>query len=163
MYHAFVYPYFIYCIEVWGNAKETNMDPLIKMQKRIIRVITYSHFRAATEALFIKLDILPVPKLVAHRIGLFMYKFNNNMLPKAINSQFIRNNQIHSYNTRQKAHLHTSRGVHEFIYRTFSFQATYIWNAILANKININLNYITFKHILKLFLHTNNLGQRTSK
>ena len=37
MYFTFIYPYLIYCIEVWGNANETHLTPLVKMQKKGIR------------------------------------------------------------------------------------------------------------------------------
>ena len=42
MYFTFIYPYLIYCIEVWGNAHQTHLDPLIKIQKKSIRTITLS-------------------------------------------------------------------------------------------------------------------------
>ena len=32
LYNAFVYPYFTYCIEVWGNTCQSYMDPLVKLQ-----------------------------------------------------------------------------------------------------------------------------------
>ena len=35
MYFTFIYPYLIYCIEVWGNAHQTYLDPLIKIQKKV--------------------------------------------------------------------------------------------------------------------------------
>ena len=36
MYFTFIYPYLIYCIEVWGNAQHIHFDPLIKIQKKSI-------------------------------------------------------------------------------------------------------------------------------
>ena len=35
MYFTFIYQYLIYCIEVWGNAHQTHLDPLIKIQKKV--------------------------------------------------------------------------------------------------------------------------------
>ena len=32
---TFIYPYLIYCIEVWGNAQHTHLDSLIKIQKKV--------------------------------------------------------------------------------------------------------------------------------
>ena len=43
LYFTFVYPYLIYCVEVWGNACDTHLDPIIKIQKKCVRVITFSH------------------------------------------------------------------------------------------------------------------------
>ena len=42
LYFTFVYPYLIYCVDVWGNACDTHLEPIIKMQKRCIRTITFS-------------------------------------------------------------------------------------------------------------------------
>ena len=42
LYYSFVYPYLIYCVEVWSNAHDTYLDPLIKLQKKCVRVITFS-------------------------------------------------------------------------------------------------------------------------
>ena len=40
LYNAFAYSYFIYCIEAWGNACQSYLEPLVKLQKRAVRTIT---------------------------------------------------------------------------------------------------------------------------
>ena len=32
LYHSYIYPYFIYCIESWGNASNCHLDPLFVIQ-----------------------------------------------------------------------------------------------------------------------------------
>ena len=32
MYFTFIYPYLIYCVEVWGNTHDCHLDPPIKIQ-----------------------------------------------------------------------------------------------------------------------------------
>ena len=54
---AFVYPYLIYGVEIWGNACNAYIDPLIKLQKKCLRIITFSNYLAHTEPLFQKLEI----------------------------------------------------------------------------------------------------------
>ena len=68
LYFTFVYPYLIYCVEVWGNACDTHLDPIIKIQKKCVRVITFSHYLEPTESLFKDLKILAFKKLVIQRI-----------------------------------------------------------------------------------------------
>ena len=58
MYFTFIYPYLIYCIEVWGNANEMQLTTLVKIQKKSIRLITLSHNLDHTEPLFERLNIL---------------------------------------------------------------------------------------------------------
>ena len=36
-YFTCVYPYVIYCLDVWGNACDIYLEPIIKIQKRCIR------------------------------------------------------------------------------------------------------------------------------
>ena len=80
----------------------------------------------------------------------------NNMLPLAMNSLVVRNNDIHHNNTRQNHHLRDSRptcktGVNSFTNRSFQ-----IWNAI-SSKVNINMSVFKFKSYFKLFLLENEL------
>ena len=35
LYYSFVYPYLIYVIEIWGNASNIHLDPIIKLQKTL--------------------------------------------------------------------------------------------------------------------------------
>ena len=34
LYHSFVTPYLIYCLEIWGNASDIHLQPLITTQKK---------------------------------------------------------------------------------------------------------------------------------
>ena len=73
LYFTFVYPYLIYCVEVWGNSCDTHLDPIIKFQKKCVRVITFSHYLEPTESLFKDLKILAFKKLVIQRILPMMF------------------------------------------------------------------------------------------
>ena len=42
LYHTLIFPYLIYCVEIWGCAKKTHLSPLYLLQKRIVRIITFS-------------------------------------------------------------------------------------------------------------------------
>ena len=44
LYNAFVFPYLIYCVEVWGKALGTHKQPLIKLQNKIVRITTSSSY-----------------------------------------------------------------------------------------------------------------------
>ena len=51
LYYSFVYPYLIYGIEIWGNASNIHLDPIIKLQKRCVRIITFSNYLESTSPL----------------------------------------------------------------------------------------------------------------
>ena len=52
LYHSYIYTYLIYCIESWGNAPQCHINPLLRLQKYIIRIITFSDHNAHTEPIF---------------------------------------------------------------------------------------------------------------
>ena len=59
MYYSLVFPYLIYCIEIWGNASAVQLlvDAFIKIQKKCVRTISFSEFLAPTHPLFERLSI----------------------------------------------------------------------------------------------------------
>ena len=74
LYYTFVYPYLIYDVEIWGNACNVYLDPLVKLQKKCLRIITFSSYLKHTEPLFQNLEILYFQKLVIHPIVMLMFK-----------------------------------------------------------------------------------------
>ena len=155
LYHAFIFPYLIYCVEIWGNAANIYLDPLIKLQKKIIRVITFSQYLAHTNDLFVQLQILPFKKLVIHRIGLQMFKNHLGYIPKAVKSLFTTNSDIHKYNTRNRDKMRSAYGKHEFMYSNFRFVGIHIWNYILDH-LDINVTLPKFKKTFKTHILADN-------
>ena len=151
MYYTFVFPYFIYCNEIWGNACQAYVDPLIKLQKKIVRIMTFSSHDAHTEPLFKTLHVLKFKKLVIQRIALMMFKFSIRELPIPVLQLFSRNSEIHNYNTRGNKLLRTKIGSSEATYANFSFHAVYIWN-IISKEIPTDVSYSCFKHLSKHFI-----------
>ena len=45
LYYSLVYPYLLYAIEVWGSADITHLNRLLILQKRLVRLITFSDKR----------------------------------------------------------------------------------------------------------------------
>ena len=54
MYYSFVFPYLIYCVEIWGSSLKSYLYPLVKIQKKCIRTISFSEYLASSEPLFQK-------------------------------------------------------------------------------------------------------------
>ena len=59
LYHSFVTPYLIYCLEIWGNASDIHLQPLITTQTKIVIIITFSSYCSHTNILFKHLNVLP--------------------------------------------------------------------------------------------------------
>ena len=84
LYFAYIYPYLIYCIEIWGISPQTHLKPLLLWQKKLVRIMTFSTYYAHTDPLFKDIEILIIDRLVIHRIGILMYKLNSGQLPKVL-------------------------------------------------------------------------------
>ena len=127
------------------------------MQKKIIRIITFSTYLAHTQPLFHNLSILPLDKLILDRIGILMFKYSNGLLPVIINNLYVKNKDIHSHNTRSKNRLRAPTGS-----MYFTNTSAHLWN-VLVTKIDVQVPLSKFKLILKCFLLNNTVNLRYSK
>lgn len=159
LYFTFIYPYLIYCVEIWGNANDTHLKPVIQIQKKGIRTVTFSHYLDATAPLFKQLNILSFKKLVIQRIALVMFKYHIDVLPDPVRNLFSLNYERHNYNTRQNNDLQISLGRGENVYKLFSFHGVHIWNH-LSKKINIDVSYACFKNLSRKYLQANDIPYR---
>ena len=100
LYYTLVYPFIAYCNMVWSSTYVTNLNRIYYLQKRVVRAITNSDFRARTAPLFMKLGILDIFQVNSLYIARFMFCYHNEILPPVFHDLFQCNNQIHSYNTR---------------------------------------------------------------
>ena len=140
------------------NTLDYLLDPIFKLQRIIVREISFSQKHSPLQDNFF-VNTNTFKKIVTYSVGLFMFKLNKGFLPKVISKQLLWNSDVHHYNRRQKNHLHASKGIHQFIYKTFTFQGIYIWNTILRN-INTNISFCKFNHIIKSYINfiTNNFN-----
>ena len=46
LYYCFVYPYITYAIEVWGDSCITYINSLVTVQKKVLRLISFSQWRS---------------------------------------------------------------------------------------------------------------------
>ena len=156
LYNTFIFTYLIYCVEIWGCAKKMHLASLYILQKRIVRTITFADKLAHTGPIFKDIEVLPLAKLIHSRIGLYMYKIFYKFQPTVINKMYGQNVDIHTYNTRQKYHLHVATGDSDFYTKSFYCSSILIWNDIM-NKVDISVSLFKFKKLLKLYLLSNDL------
>ena len=52
LYHCFVYPHLNYGVEVWGATFKTHLRTLVKLQERVLRIISYSTWNASVDHLY---------------------------------------------------------------------------------------------------------------
>ena len=130
LYYALVYPYFTYCNITWASNYKSNLDCLVKLQKRVVRIICFENYFAHTEGLFKYVNIMKFEQINKYMTALFVYRALHNMYPKFISDLFLHNSDVHSYNTRQKHNLHFSRFYSNVALFSIRFHGLKIWNGI---------------------------------
>ena len=100
LYHAIILPFFLYCCIVWGNTCDHNIKPLLRMQTKVMRLITFSNFDAHTSPLFFQLKLLKLQDHIKLQTLYFMSQFFLGKLPRILNSFLIKTSDKHNVNTR---------------------------------------------------------------
>ena len=84
----------------------SNLNRIIVLQKKIIRIISKVSFDAHTGVLFKEQEIFKFSDIYLYQIGKFMYLFKRGLVPNYFRDMFILASQIHSYNTRNSNLFH---------------------------------------------------------
>ena len=100
LYYSLVYPYMQYCILVWGSTYPSNLNRIVLLQKRLIRIVYKASYDAHTKPFFKEVGILPFDKIYLFHLGKFMYQFHCQLLPHNFDNFFQNINQVHNYYTR---------------------------------------------------------------
>ena len=102
------------------------------LQKKAVQVITFSSFNHHSNPLFKLLGIIIFPDLVKYHIGVFVYKYHNQLLTSVFDSFFTKVDQVHGYNTWHASKLSYYLPKVRTNYGQFDirFQGPMIWNSI---------------------------------
>ena len=103
LYYSLIYPFLTYGIIVWGNTYLSTIKPLYILQKKTMRIITFSRFDELSTPLFRLSNIIKLSDLVIFYTAVFMFKFHNNFLPSYFGTFFTSIADIHTFKTRSAA------------------------------------------------------------
>ena len=101
IYHAIFSSHILYGSQVWTPKLISVTDKISRLQKTAMRIMTFSEFRAHSEPLFKKLQILKFRDSITVNNCLFVYDYFNNNLPTSFKNTFVKTNDLHEYPTRQ--------------------------------------------------------------
>ena len=151
LYNSIVYPYFNYCVLIWGSAYPIHLQSVMILQKKLVRIISGVKPRTHTIPLFENMKILTVKEIFYYAVAMFMYKYANQRLPNIFDDTFSHVSDIHSHHTRNVQSLNipfckTNRSQH-----TIRYFGPKIWN-IIVKKIDVNCAIGTFKCRLRSLL-----------
>ena len=121
------------------------------MQRKAIRLITNSHYRADTAPLFERCKILTLPEIHVFKTALFMYRIHHDVAPVSFDNMFVRNSQIHNYDTRSRSKYHVPAFNLDTMKLSIRVKGVYIWNFVNSN-VDAFCSFASFKISLRKFL-----------
>ena len=155
LYNSFIHSHLTYCLPVWSCGLESSLTPLLKTQKKCIRIITNSNYNAHTAPLFKKLGILPLNELaISVKLNL-MYDYQHDKLPTSFLGLWKKNHEIRSVNAR------TLRNDNDFYIPTAKYKAIQrfplfhfqkLWNDYGNNVLLLSSKKMFKKKIKKMLL-----------
>ena len=152
LYYSLIYPYLHYGNIVWANNFPTRLENLFKLQKKILRIITFSPYNTPSLPLFNKLEILNIHQINDLLISSFSYNLVNNALPPYFKNFCIINAELHNYHTRSSRKLHkTFNRTNYSVYSTRN-KVINTWNNIPAPIKQSNSVFIFNKNMKKFLI-----------
>ena len=110
IYHSLVYPHLLYGIQVWGSAFDTNINKLIVLQKKTVRMRTFNENpigsrgpSAHTSPLFSELTILKLKDIYDLQLMRFVYDCLYGISPKPFHRWFKLITDNHDHATRSNS------------------------------------------------------------
>ena len=151
LYNTMIYPFLTYCNTIWASTYANRLQSSFRIQKKIVRIVTFSNLRDDSRPLFESLKILDIYKLNTYLTALFMYSYHHNKLPTFFNNFFITIKNIHSYNVPSKSKIHLEFRRTNYGQFSMRYREAIIWNN-LPNDLKIINSYNHFKKSLKLYV-----------
>ena len=152
-YQSYILPSFDYGCIVWGKCKRSNIDRLIKLQKRAARIILQADFMTPSKQMFATLKWLPFDKRVDYHTCVMVYKVLSDQSPDYLSQFIIKSSDTHNLNLRSSSHedLKIPRSYTQYMDKSFSLCGPKLWNNLPSNiKSSKSLNI--FKRKLKEYI-----------
>ena len=147
LYYALIHSHLHYGNCVWGIGSRSEMRPLISAQKKVIRIISNSHYHAHTSPLFKNVSILKIGDINNLATAKFVHSQLNSLSPIV---QYVPGRNVHNYSTRSAILLRPARH-NVAVTKKFIFKrGCHIWNNLPEDFKNIQ-NVVSFKIKAKKF------------
>ena len=133
----------------------SNLQKLIILQKRIIRMIMGAKPRDHTEPMFLKLGLLKFVDINKYMIAVFMHRNHIARTPDVFIDYFKKIQDVHHYATRSCSGLYAMQVKTDLGKTSISYIGPIIWNKILSIGINPDTSECVFSKSLKTCIRTN--------
>ena len=158
LYNSLFLPHIMYCLEIWGNNFNNNLQCISTLQKKAIRIVNKNIFKIVnnifiltnTNNLFLSSNIFKFKDLIIYKNILFMHNVHLKKCPSRISLLFPTYNNIYknTFHNFKLPYIKSSRH-----HNSLSFKGPKSWNNLCLNNLLFTKIYIkNFKKILKKHL-----------
>jgi hypothetical protein len=132
LYNSLILPHLQYGLILWGNCTSQNRKRITTVQKRIVRIVSKSYYRAHTEPRMKTLGILRMEDLYKHQCNKLVYDCLREIAPKEIQGLFQVKAETNDYTLRTSTQ--SPQDIEETNFKSkqgkssFRAQAPKLWN-----------------------------------
>ena len=138
IYYALVYSRIKYGISVYGQACNTKIKRIQRLQNQLIKVLAGKEYRFSTDKLHSELELLKIIDIKEQEILAFVHNFFSNRLPPVFNGYFETLVSNHNRNTRNGGNLTRILGhTTDIAAKSIKIQGAKLWNKTNNNLKNI--------------------------
>ena len=114
LYYSLFHSHLSYGLSVWGNSNDSYISKICLLQKKIVRAITFSDFKAHSAPILKNLGILEIKDLFKYKTTSLMFDFDHNNLPTSLSTLFLKRSDVHGRTLRDdnKNKLYTAHRYH---------------------------------------------------
>ena len=124
-FQSYIMPLIDYGSVIWGSTSTSNLERLLKLQKRAARIILKAGFRTPSAAMFSELGWPSIESRLMNNKVVLTYRALNNLTPEYITNMLKPVSQTHSLNLRscENGDLYVPLSRTTLYSRTFSCSA----------------------------------------
>jgi Reverse transcriptase (RNA-dependent DNA polymerase) len=145
LYYALIYSQLTYCCTIWGLTYKSHLGSVLKMQKKFMRIITFSKKDTHITPFFTVFKLLNIFSIVKLLVCKHVYRVLSNSLPLA-QTNFTLIQETHRYGTRSacEALLIIPQCTTHQTMHCMEYTGASMWNSLPAR--------IRFSNSLSLFI-----------
>ena len=148
LYHSFIFEYVTYCNHIWGCPAASNLNRIVVLLKKVIRIICRMKPRDSCESKYSDLGMMSFLDINVYMISKFMFRVYKGEVPSIFGTYFQANSQVHSHFTRQCNFplpvVKSNRAKTNIRYR-----GAVLWNRILSCGIDPDISEAVFVKLVK--------------
>ena len=130
IYHALFYSHLIYGSLVWQFTTKINISRLSLIQRKCVRIMTFSDYHDHTNPLFVKMKILKVKDVFTLKLMKFVFSWCKKEIPDALINLLITSHRENLSCSQHPTFLLPRIRTETYGKRSLSYQAGYIWNSL---------------------------------